>query len=151
MFGKISKEDFKYVLLNSKNEISSIFDLLDELEALDILSLLYFENASYDALKRELSHFDKNILSNYVVKLWDFGIIELDRKDRYQLTKTGRNFIEITVQLVFGAYINDEVADEKMKKIFVKQIGKKELTKFKEERKKNKGKGMLLGLRYRSW
>jgi hypothetical protein len=38
-----------------------------------------------------------------------------------------------------------------MKKIFVKQIGKKELTKFKEERKKNKGKGMLLGLRYRSW
>ena len=151
MFGKISKEDFKYVLLNSKNEISSIFDLLDELEALDILSLLYFENASYDTLKRELSHFDKNILSNYVVKLWDFGIIELDRKERYQLTKTGRNFIEITVQLVFGAYINDEIADEKMKKIFVKQIGKKELTKFKEERKKNKGKGMLLGLRYRSW
>ncbi len=151
MFGKISKEDFKYVLLNSKNEISSIFDLLDELEALDILSLLYFENASYDTLKIELSHFDKNILSNYVVKLWDFGIIELDRKDRYQLTKIGRNFIEITVQLVFGAYINDEIADEKMKKIFVKQIGKKELTKFKEERKKNKGKGMLLGLRYRSW
>ncbi len=150
MFGKISKDDFKYVLLNSKKEISSIFDLLDEFEALDILSLLYFENATYDTLKIELSHFDKNILSNYVVKLWDFGIIELDRKDRYQLTKIGRNFIEITVQLVFGAYINDEVADEKMKRIFVKQIGKKELTKFKEERKKNKGKGMLLGLRYRS-
>lgn len=149
MFGKISKKDFKYVLLNSKKEISSIFDLLDEFEALDILSLLYFENATYDTLKIELSHFDKNILSNYVVKLWDFGIIELDRKDRYQLTKTGRNFIEITVQLVFGAYINDDITDEKMKKIFVKQIGKKELTKFKEERKKNKGKGMLLGLRYR--
>ncbi|MHA1551872.1 MAG: hypothetical protein ACTSUP_06800 [Candidatus Heimdallarchaeaceae archaeon] len=149
MFGKISKEDFKYVLLNSKHEISSIFDLLDEFEALDILSLLYFENATYDTLKIELSHFDKNILSNYVVKLWDFGIIELDRKDRYQLTKNGRNFIEITVQLVFGAYINDDITDEKMKKIFVKQIGKKELTKFKEERKKNKGKGMVLGLRYR--
>ena len=149
MFGKISKDDFKYVLLNSKQEISSIFDLLDEFEALDILSLLYFENATYDTLKIELSHFDKNILSNYVVKLWDFGIIELDRKDRYQLTKTGRNFIEITVQLVFGAYINDDITDEKMKKIFVKQIGKKELTKFKEERKKNKGKGMILGLRYR--
>lgn len=151
MFGKISKEDFKYVLLNSKHEISSIFDLLDELEALDILSLLYFENATYDTLKNELSHFDKNLLSNYVVKLWDFGIIELDRKDRYQLTKTGRNFIEITVQLVFGAYINDEITNEKMKKIFIKQIGKKELIKFKEERKKNKGKGLLLGLRYRSW
>ena len=83
--------------------------------------------------------------------MWDFGIIELDRKDRYQLSKTGRNFIEITVQMVFGAYINDEIVDEKMKTILIQQIGKKELTKFKEERKKNKGKGMLLGLRYRSW
>ena len=151
MFGKISKDDFKYVLLNSKNEISSIFDLLDELEALDILSFLYFENATYETLKTEFSYFDKNILSNYVVQLWDFGIIELDRKDRYQLSKTGRNFIEITVQMVFGAYINDEIVDEKMKTILIQQIGKKELTKFKEERKKNKGKGMLLGLRYRSW
>ncbi len=151
MFGKISKDDFKYVLLNSKNEISSIFDLLDELEVLDILSFLYFENATYDTLKIELSHFPKNLLSNYVVKLWDFGIIELDRKDRYQLTKTGRNFLEITVQLVFSAYINDEIANEKMKKIFIQQIGKRDLTKFKEERKKNKGKGMLLGLQYRSW
>ncbi|MHA1551873.1 MAG: hypothetical protein ACTSUP_06805 [Candidatus Heimdallarchaeaceae archaeon] len=147
MFGKISKEDFKYVLLNSKNEISSIFDLLDELEALDILSFLYFENATYDTLKTEFSYFDKNLLSNYVVQLWDFGIIELDRKDRYQLTKTGKNFIETTVQLVFDAFYNDEVVDEKMKKILIQHIGKKELAKFKKERKINKAKGRLLGRR----
>ncbi len=151
MFGKLSKEDFKYLLLNSKGEISSIFDLLDEPEALDILSFLYYEKATYNTLKTEFSYFGKNILSNYVVKLWDFRIIELDKKDRYQLSKTGREFLKITVQLVFGAFLNNEIADEKMKKILTKQVGKKELTKFKEERKKNKGKGIILGSRYRTW
>ena len=146
MFGKISKEDFKYVLLNSKNEISSIFDLLDELEALDILSFLYYEKATYDTLKTEFSCFDKNLLSNYIVQLWDFGIIELDRKDRYQLSKTGRNFIEITIQLVFDAFFNDEIVDEKMKTILIQHIGKEELAKFKKEIKKNKRKGKLYGL-----
>ena len=146
MFGKISKDDFKYVLLNSKNEISSIFDLLDELQALDILSFLYYEKATYDTLKTEFSCFDKNLLSNYIVQLWDFGIIELDRKDRYQLSKTGRNFIEITIQLVFDAFFNDEIVDEKMKTILIQHIGKEELAKFKKEIKKNKGKGKLYGL-----
>lgn len=147
MFGRISKDDFKYLLLNSKREISSIFDLLDELEALDILSFLYYENAKYDTLKTELSHFDKNLLSTYIVELCDFGIIELDHKDKYHLTKTGRKFLEITVQLVFEAYVNDDVVDEKMKKIFIQHIGKKELTKFKEERKRNKAKGRRLSMR----
>lgn len=150
MFGKLSKDDFKYLLLNSKNEISSIFDLLDEPEALDILSFLYYEKATYDTLKTELSYFGKDILSNYIVQLWDFGIIELDHKDRYQLSKTGKRFLEITVHLVFGAFINEEIVDEKMKKILIQNISKKELTNFKEERKKNKGKGLLLGLRYRT-
>ncbi|MHA1346128.1 MAG: hypothetical protein ACTSVO_14840 [Candidatus Heimdallarchaeaceae archaeon] len=144
MFGKIPKSDFKYILLNSKNEISSIFDLLDELETLDILSFLYYRASTFEELKTELSSFDLNLLSTYVVNLWEFGIIELDSKDRYQLTKTGRKFLEITVQLVFEAYINDNVVDEKMKKIFIQHIGKKELTKFKEERKRNKAKGNQL-------
>lgn len=144
MFGKIPKNDFKYILLNSKNEISSIFDLLDELEALDILSFLYYRAATFEEIKTELSSFDLDLLSTYVVNLWEFGIIDLNSKDRYQLTKTGRKFLEITVQLVFEAYINDNVVDEKMKKIFIQHIGKKELTKFKEERKRNKAKGNQL-------
>ena len=145
MFGKLSKDDFKYLLLNSKNEISSIFDLLDEPEALDILSFLYYEKATYATLKIELSYFGKDILSNYVMKLWDFGIIELDHKDRYHLSKTGKKFLEITVYLVFGAFINDEIVDEKMKKILIQQIGKRELIKFKKERQDNKAKGIQLG------
>ncbi len=145
MFKKISKEDFKYLLSNSKNEISTIFDLLDELEALDILSFLYIEKATYSTLKTELSYFPKKLLSNYVVKLWDFGIIEIDNKDRYQLTKTGKKFLEITVQLVFSAFINNEVNDERMRKIFIQQIGKRELTRFKKERLDNKAKGIQLG------
>ncbi|MBY9000853.1 MAG: hypothetical protein KGD64_08075 [Candidatus Heimdallarchaeota archaeon] len=147
MFGKIPKDDFKYLLLNSKNEISSIFDLLDELEALDILSFLYYEKSTYERLKTELSSLDMDLLSNYVVKLWDFGIIEIDSKDRYQLSKTGRKFLEITVQLIFDAYINNEIVDEKMKKIFIQHIGKEELTKFKKERQKNKEKGRQLSMR----
>lgn len=147
MFGKISKDDFKYLLSNSKSEISSIFDLLDELEALDILSFLYYEKATYGKLKTDLSHFDKNLLSTYVVKLCDFGIIELDYKDRYHLSKTGRKFLEITIQLVFDAFFNDEVVDEKMKKILIQHVGKEELAKFKKERKINKAKGRLLGRR----
>jgi DNA-binding HxlR family transcriptional regulator len=147
MFGKISKEDFKYLLSNSKREISSIFDLLDELEALDILSLLYYKKATYDKLKTDLSYFDKNILSSYVVKLLDFGIVELDHKDRYHLSKTGRKFLEITIQLVFNAFFNDEVVDEKMKKILIQHVGKEELAKFKKEMKRNKDKGRLLSLR----
>jgi hypothetical protein len=77
--------------------------------------------------------------------LWDFGIIELDHKDRYQLTKTGKKFLEITIQLVFNAFFNDEVVDEKMKTILIQHIGKEELAKFKKEIKRNKRKGKLYG------
>ena len=145
MLGKISKDDLKYLLLSSKKEIAHIFDLLDEPESLDILSFLYNEAATYENLKAEFSYFGKDILSNYVVKLWDFAIIELDRKDRYQLSKTGRKFLEITAQIVFEAYLNNEFVDETMNKIFIQQIGKKELTKFKKERQDNKAKGIQLG------
>ena len=144
MFGKISKKDFSYLLLNSKSRISNIFDLLDEVETLDILSYLYYNKVDFGTLKSDLSDVDIELLSSYVVKLLDFGIIEIKKDEIYQLSKTGRKFLELTVQLVFESYLDDEIVDEKMQKIFIQHVGKKELTNFKEERKKNKAKGYQL-------
>ncbi|MCG3222185.1 MAG: hypothetical protein H7641_12475 [Candidatus Heimdallarchaeota archaeon] len=146
---KLSKEDFKFFLLNSKKEISYIFDILDDKEALDIISFLFYEPSNFKTLKVEFGHIDKNKLSSYITNFWDFGIIEVNRHNKYQITKTGKEFFQLTIQLVVEALMSQEVTDEKMRKILVQKVGEKELKQFKKERQENKAKGMQLSqMRY---
>lgn len=146
MFEKLSKEDFKFFLLNSKKEISYIFDILDDKEALDIISFLFYEPSNFKTLKVEFGYIGKNKLSSYITSFWDFGIIEINRHNKYQITKTGKKFFQLTIQLVVEALMSQEVTDEKMKKILVQKVGEKELKQFKKERQENRAKGIQLSM-----
>ena len=148
MFGKISKENFRYLLVNSKGRIAFIFDILDEIEALDILSYIYYNNVNFETLKADMSDIELEVLSGYIVRFLELGILEIKSDETYELSKTAKKFLELTVQLIFESYVDNRVADEKMNKIFVKQVGKKELDKFRKDRQENKAKGLQLSLRY---
>ncbi|MCE7748978.1 MAG: hypothetical protein GPJ51_11310 [Candidatus Heimdallarchaeota archaeon] len=142
MFDKLSKDEFRYFLVNAKREISYILDLLDDEDALDILTYIHYDPVTFKDLK---SFFDKigiNMLSNYITTFWDFGVIEMNRKEEYQLTKLGRKFLEITVQFVLEALLSKEITDERMKKILVQKIGENELEKFKRAKEDRKAKGI---------
>ncbi|NPD88409.1 MAG: hypothetical protein HGN29_06780 [Asgard group archaeon] len=146
MFEKLSKEDFKFFLLNSKKEISYIFGILDDREALDVISFLFYEPSNFKTLKAEFTHIDKNKLSSYLSNFWDFGIIEINIHDKYQITKTGKKFFQLTIQLVVESLMSHEITDEKMRKILVQKVGEKELKQFKKERQENKAKGIQLSM-----
>jgi len=147
MFEKLLKEDFKFFLFNAKREISYIFNMLDDQEALDIISFLFYEPSNFKTLKVEFNHLDKNKISSYVTSFWDFGIIEVNKNNKYQITKTGKKFLQLTVQLAVESLMSQEITDEKMKKILVQKIGEKELKRFKKERQENKAKGIQIGIR----
>jgi len=144
MFGNLSKEDFIYFLVESKDEISYIFDILEDKVALEMLTLLLYEPASFEEIKTDFSKLDKNFLSKYVANFRDFGLIELNKKDKYQLTKTGKKFLQLTVQLVIETHLTKGISDEKMKTILVRRVGEKELKRFQKERQENKAKGMQI-------
>jgi DNA-binding HxlR family transcriptional regulator len=145
MFGNLSKEDFIYFLVESKEEISYIFDVLDDKVALEMLTLLLYEPASFEEIKNDFSKLDKNFLSKYVADFRDFGLIVLNNKDKYQLTKTGRKFLQLTVQLVIETHLTKGISDEKMKTILVRRVGEKEIKKFQRDRQENIAKGLQAG------
>lgn len=91
MIGKLSKEDFKYFLFNSKEQISYIFEILDDKESMEILSFLLYEPADFKTLKVEFSHIDKEKLSGYLTNFWDFGLVEINEKGKNHITKIGNN------------------------------------------------------------
>ena len=146
MFEKLDKEDFRYFLVNSREAISYILDVLDDKDALDILAYFHYESATFKKLNEFFEKMDKDTLSSYVTKLWDFGILEYTKNEEFQLTKLGNKFLQITVQFVIESLVNEEVQDEKMKKILVQRIGADELAQFKKEREENRAKGIQLGL-----
>ena len=146
MFDKLDNEDFRYLLVNSREAISYILDILDDKDALDILAYLHYEPASFKTLNNFFDKIDKNTLSSYVTKLWDFGIINYSKKEEFELTKLGKKFLQITVQFVIESLLSDEVQDEKMQKILTQRIGATELAQFKKEREENRAKGIQIGL-----
>ncbi|MCE7738581.1 MAG: hypothetical protein KAU62_13395 [Candidatus Heimdallarchaeota archaeon] len=147
MFDKLTKEDFRYFLINAKRDISYILDILDDEEALNILAYLHYEPADFKKLRKFFALVEKDRLSSYITNLWDFGIIELDKNNKYSISKLGKRFLEVTIQLVFEALLSHEITDPKMKKILIQKIGEKELAQFKKDRQENKAKGLQLGLR----
>lgn len=146
MIGKLSKTDFQYFLFNSKEQISYIFEILDDKESLEILSFLFYEPASFKTLKVEFSHIDKETLSGYLTKFWDFGLVEINKKGLNQITKLGKQFLEVTVQLALEFAMCHEIKDSKMRKILVQKIGEKELKRFKKDRQEKKAMGIQLGI-----
>ena len=87
MFDKLDDEDFRYLLVNSREAISYILDVLDDKDALDILAYLHYEPASFKALNTFFDKIDKNTLSSYITRLWDFGIVKYTKKEEFELTK----------------------------------------------------------------
>jgi len=149
MFDKLTKEDFRYFLFNAKREISYILDILEDEEALNILSYLHYEPADFKTIRKFCASVDKDQLSSYMVNLWDFGVIEIDKKNKYRITKLGKRFLEVTIQLVFESLLSHEITDPKMKKILVQKIGERELKQFKKKRQELKGKSIHFGYRAR--
>ncbi len=147
MIGKLSRDDFRYLLVNAKSEISYMLDILEDEEALNIITYLHYEPAEFKSLIKFFDKMEKDSIASYIVKLIDFGIISLNKKNQYMITKLGQKFLEVTLQLVFEAILSKEVTDPKMERILIQKLNEKEFRQLKEERKKNKGKGMVLGLR----
>lgn len=146
MFGKLSRDDFKFFLTNLKDEISNLFEILDDKEAIELLSFLMFEPANMKTLKIEYSHFDKNLLYSYIANLRDFGIIKLNKKNQYELSKTGHKFLQMTIEMLLNHQFIQGVPNSKLEEVMIRKIGKKDLEKFKEDRKKYKAEGIQLGL-----
>ena len=93
MFSRISKDDFRYLLVNAKREISYILDILDDEDALDILNYIHYDPVSFKELRDFFDKIDLNMLSSYITTFFDFGIIEMNSKEEYQLTKLGKKFL----------------------------------------------------------
>lgn len=146
MFGKLSRDDFKFFLANLKEEISNLFEILDDKEAIELLSFLMFEPANMKTLKIEYSHLDKNLLYSYIANLRDFGIIKLNKKNQYELSKTGHKFLQMTIEMLLNHQFIQGVPNSKLEEIMIRKIGKKDLEKFKEDRKKYKAEGIHLGI-----
>jgi len=146
MFGKLSRDDFKFFLTNLKDEISNLFEILDDKEAIELLSFLMFEPANIKTLKIEYSHLDMDLLYGYIANLRDFGIIKLNKKNQYELSKTGYKFLQMTIDMLLNHQFIQGVPNSKLEEIMIRKIGKKDLTKFKEDRKKYKAEGIQLGL-----
>ncbi|MHA1199267.1 MAG: hypothetical protein ACTSQF_07970 [Candidatus Heimdallarchaeaceae archaeon] len=144
MFDKLSKDEFRYFLVNAKSEISYILDLLDDDDALDILTYIHYDPVNFKDLKSFFDKIEIDTLSNYITTFWDSGIIELNNREEYQLTKSGKKFLEITVQFVLEALLNKDITDKRMKKILVQKIGKNELDKYKKARDDRKAKGIKI-------
>jgi len=122
-------------------------DILEDEDALSILSYLHYEPADFKTIKKFFASVDKDQLSSYIADLWDFGVIEIDKKNKYRITKLGKRFLEVTIQLVFESLLSQEITDPKMKKILVQKIGEKELKQFKKNKQELKGKSIHLGFR----
>ena len=146
MFGKLSRDDFKFFLTNLKDEISDLFEILDDKEAIELLSFLMFEPANIKTLKIEYSHLDKDQLYSYIANLRDFGIIKLNKKNQYELSRIGQKFLQMTIDMLLNHQFIQGVPNSKLEEIMIRKIGKKDLTKFKEDRKKYKAEGIQLGL-----
>ena len=146
MFEKLDKEEFRYFLVNSREAISYILDILNDKDALDILVYLHYESSTFKKLNAFFDKLDKDTVSKYVAKMWDIGILEYTEKQEFKLTKLGEKFLQITVQFVIEALLSDEVKDEKMQKILIQRIAVDELAQFKKEREENRAKGIQLGL-----
>lgn len=145
MIGKLSKEDFKYFLFNSKEQISYVFEILDDKESLEILSFLLYEPADFKTLKVEFSHISKEKLSGYLTNFWDFGLVEIDEKGKNYISKIGKQFLQTSVILALEFLMCHEVKDEKIKKILVQKIGERELKKFKKMRQEKRAMGVQIG------
>ncbi len=146
MFGKLSRDDFKFFLANLKDEISNLFEILDDREAIELLSFLMFEPANMKTLKIEYSHLDKDLLYSYIANLRDFGIIKLNKKSKYELSKIGYKFLQMTIDMLLNHQFIQGVPNSKLEEVMIRKIGKKDLEKFKEDRKKYKAEGIQLGL-----
>ncbi len=146
MFGKLSRDDFKFFLANLKDEISNLFEILDDKEAIELLSFLMFEPANIKTLKIEYSHLDQDLLYSYIANLRDFGIIKLNKKNQYELSKIGYKFLQMTIDMLLNHQFIQGIPNSKLEEIMIRKIGKKDLTKFKEDRKKYKAEGIQLGL-----
>ena len=144
MFGKFSKDDFRYLLVNAKKEISYILDLLDDEDALDILTYIHYDPVSFKELKTFFDKIEINMLSNYITTFFDFGIIELNNKEEYQLSKLGKKFLEITIQFVLEAMLSRDIEDERMNRIMIKELGVKELETLKKAKDDRKSKGFKI-------
>ena len=144
MFDKLSKDEFRYFLVNAKREISFILDMLDDEDAIDILTYLHYEPATYPKLKNFFDKLDSENLSYYVTNLMDYGIAELNRKHEYQITKLGNKFLQITIQFVLEAILTGEIEDEKLKDIVVQKIGEDELVKKQKAKLERKTKGIQI-------
>ena len=105
-----------------------------------------FEPANMKTLKIEYSHLDKDLLYSYIANLRDFGIIKLNKKNQYELSKTGYKFLQMTIDMLLNHQFIQGIPNSKLEEIMIRKIGKKDLTKFKEDRKKYKAEGIQLGL-----
>jgi len=146
MFGKLSRDEFKFFLGNLKDEISNLFEILDDKEAIELLSFLMFEPANIKTLKIEYSHLDKDLLYSYIANLRDFGIIKLNKKNQYELSKMGYKFLQMTIDMLLNHQFIQGVPNSKLEEVMIRKIGKKDLEKFKEDRKKYKAEGIQIGL-----
>jgi len=146
MYEKLNKDDFRYLLVNSREEISYILDILDDKDAIDILVFLNFESATFAKLKGFFDKMDKNTLSSYIARMLDFGILEYTKKQEFKLSKLGTKFLRTTVQLVIEAILSNEIQDERIKEMITQRIGVKELAQFKKDRDENRAKGHQIGM-----
>ena len=146
MFEKLSREDLRYFLVNARKDISYLLDILEDEDALNLLTYLHYEPAKFQKIRSFFNTVNKDRLSGYITNLWDFGILEFDdKKNIFQLSKLGNKLLELLVQLVFEALLSHETSDPKMQKILIQRISEKELNQLKKEREENRAKGIQIG------
>jgi len=144
MFNIFSKDDFRYLLVNAKKEISYILDLLDDEDALDILTYIHYDPVTFKELKAFFDKIELNVLSNYITTFFDFGIIEMNNREEYQFTKLGQKFLEITIQFVLEAMLSRGISDERTNRIIAKEIGVKEIERLKKAKDDRKARGIKI-------
>ena len=119
-------------MANLKDEISNLFEILDDKEAIELLSFLMFEPANMKTLKIEYSHLDKDLLYSYIANLRDFGNIKLNKKSKYELSKISYKFLQMTIDMLLNHQFIQGVPNSKLEEVMIRKIGKKILRSSKK-------------------
>ncbi|MHA1222735.1 MAG: hypothetical protein ACTSSG_07450 [Candidatus Heimdallarchaeaceae archaeon] len=146
MLPKLSKEEFDFFLFELKDRISYILSFLDDKKSMQLLSFLLYSPSDFKTIKVEFAHIAKEILAGYVTRFWDFGLIDINKKGQYEITNSGKKFLEGIVQMAIESTIVGEMTNPKMKEMLIKKIGEKDIKKFKKEREEKRAMGVQLGI-----